>query len=415
MPLKKIYALGSNTKAMVIMDQLVCSGSSFLTTILLARYLGITAFGIYSSIILLLYLYLSISNSLIVAPFQVLLAHQPNQKNYISSLLLWQVVVSLFFIIATFGISILQITALAELQQHISTILFLITTFLLQDFLRKVFLALDKIKEALLIDVLTNTLQIALLAIAAITHRLDLSLSLWIMAATFIPSILLGLFFLKPVQPSLAELGYHAKKHIHTGKWLLLTAIVQWWANNLFVVASGLFIGIKALGALRLAQTLFGILNIFLQVYENYVLPTASRLFKESAQQLKQYLRNTTLKSLLLLLPVSIALIAFARQIFMLSGGQAYVEYAFALQGMVVLYLVIFIGYPIRMAIRVLLLNRDFFIAYIISLVFSLLAAKFLISHWGLTGVITGLIINQLLVLSYCQYILYRKKFMLWN
>jgi len=157
------------------------------------------------------------------------------------------------------------------------------------------------------------------------------------------------------------------------------------------------------------------VLNVFLQVYENYLLPAASRLFIQSSLHLKQYLRKSTLKSLILLIPVSICIIVLAKPIFRLSGGSAYVDYAFVLQGMVILYLFIFIGYPIRMAIRVMMLNREFFFAYMITLVFSLIASRFLIREMGLAGVITGLIINQLLVLTYWQFILIRKKFVLWH
>jgi O-antigen/teichoic acid export membrane protein len=114
-------------------------------------------------------------------------------------------------------------------------------------------------------------------------------------------------------------------------------------------------------------------------------------------------------------LPVVVCCIVFAKQIFFLCGGADYIEYAYALQGMSILYLIIFTGYPIRIAIRVFLLNREFFFAYCISFLFSLLSAKYLIQQWQLTGVIISLIINQLLMLGYWQMALSRKKFVLWK
>jgi len=414
-PITKIATLLKSSKIQVILDQMICSGSNFVTTILLARQLGIQEFGIYASVILVLYLFLSVSNALIVAPFQVQQAKESDQSTYISSLFIWQIIICLLFILLIFAVSIAHIHAVQSLQAYVTLIVFLIITFLLQDFFRKVFIAVGKLKEALYIDIITNFSQLIWLASSAYKHTLNLSQSLFIMAITFIPSIIAGLIYLKPVIPAFSKFINHGKQLIISGKWLLLTAMVQWWSNNFFVVASGLFISISALGALRLAQTLFGVLNVFLQVYENYLLPAASRLFIQSSLHLKQYLRKSTLKSLILLIPVSICIIVLAKPIFRLSGGSAYVDYAFVLQGMVILYLFIFIGYPIRMAIRVMMLNREFFFAYMITLVFSLIASRFLIREMGLAGVITGLIINQLLVLTYWQFILIRKKFVLWH
>ena len=56
---------------------------------------------------------------------------------------------------------------------------------------------------------------------------------------------------------------------------------------NLFIVTSGVYLGVAALGAFRLVQSLFGILNLVLQTFENYVLPQASVKYNESATKAK--------------------------------------------------------------------------------------------------------------------------------
>ena len=82
---------------------------------------------------------------------------------------------------------------------------------------------------------------------------------------------------------------------------------------------------------------------------------------------------------------------------------------------MALLYFVIFIGYPIRMSIRMMLMNRQFLIGYLISFVFSLATFQYLLSVWHLKGAILGLITNQLLMLLYWQYLLIKKDFILWK
>lgn len=410
---QNIRAWMQSEKKLVILDQLVTSGGSFITTIMLARSLGIEEFGVYSSVILLMYLLLSISSALIINPFQVLQATHQNTREYISSLFIGQLLMCSLFTAGCIPLFVFDIPFVAIIRPYLGISLMLMFTFLLQDFLRRVLLAIGQAKHSLIMDMLSNGLQIIWLLISF--GNLDLHYSLLIISTTYIPSILLGILYIRPCVPGRGVLKETFFIQFKNGKWLLLTAVLQWWAGNLFVVASGLFLGMKALGALRLAQTLFGVLNILLQVFENHVLPVASRLHKESVTQFKKYLWNTTRKSTLIMLPVSLVLVIFAPQIFKLSGGADYVEYAFALQGMAVLYVFIFAGYTSRIAIRVLLFNRDFFIGYVFSFLFSLFAARFFIQQWGLTGVITGLIINQLLLQAYWQFILIRKNVKLWK
>lgn len=403
----------SPEKTMVVADQLVTSGGSFLTTIILARQLGIAGFGMYSSIVLFLYLALSISNALIIAPFQVMQAGHKNLREYVSALLLMQVMCCTILLAAGFSLVAIKPSFLDNLLPYLVPALLLSATFLLHDFLRRVLLATGRPVQALAIDAVSFSLQLAWLM--ASSGNLSVTYALQIMYLTFLPAIALGIYFIRPVMPAIKSIRDTLRLHIAQGKWLLFTAVLQWWAGNLLVVASALFLGVKALGALRLAQTLFGVLNVLLQVFENHVLPVAARLHTESPGALKPYLWKTTRQSALLMLPVSILLVLFPRQVFMWSGGHEYVEFAFALQGMAVLYFFIFAGYASRLAIRVLLLNRDFFIGYVCSFVFSLLAARFLVMQWGIQGVIAGLIINQLLLQAYWQWILYRKNFVLWN
>ena len=71
--------------------------------------------------------------------------------------------------------------------------------------------------------------------------------------------------------------------------------------------------------------------------------------------------------------------------------------------------------YPVRMSIRMMLMNRQFLIGYLISFVFSLATFQYLLSVWHLKGAILGLITNQLLMLLYWQYLLIKKDFILWK
>ena len=93
------------------------------------------------------------------------------------------------------------------------------------------------------------------------------------------------------------------KANKEQGCWMLLKEILNLWSNSLFTVASGIFIGIEALGAFRLVQSLFGILNMVFQTFENHLLPEASRLFQTSVKESKAFLLSSFKRMACLLLP----------------------------------------------------------------------------------------------------------------
>lgn len=114
-------------------------------------------------------------------------------------------------------------------------------------------------------------------------------------------------------------------------------------------------------------------------------------------------------------IPVIVGFIIFAKPLFSLAGGSQYTPYAYIMQCMGVLYLLVFLSNPVRIAIRVLLLNKQFFTAHIFSFICSLIFAFFAVERFSVLGVIGGLVCNQLVMLVYWQYILNKKNVVLWK
>lgn len=414
-PGKIISFVTGTEKGRLLLDQVVFSATSFITTILLARQLGIDHFGLYSLIIIYLYLLLGISSSLVISPFQVLLAKYKDREEYTTAVTWLQILVTGMLL----GITLILLYSGAgrglTLTRYAPQIILLTAGFLLHDHFRRVFISLGQGRYALRIDLISGLLQLSALLLLYFIGALNLSVSLFVIGITYVPAVLLGIFLLRkscgPVQSFRAVLRLHWQQ----GRWLLLSSFLQWWANHFLVAVSGLFLGIRAMGALRLAQTLFGVLNALFQVYENYAVPRASARLEQSAAAMQSFLRRLSGQGLVFLLPVLLVTGLFPGYIFRICGGEEYTGYAYALQGMAVLYAVIIAGYPVRIAIRVLMLNRAFFMAYLLVFVFTLLASKYLVSHWELTGVMASLIINQLIILGYWQWVLARKNIILWK
>lgn len=195
---------------------------------------------------------------------------------------------------------------------------------------------------------------------------------------------------------------------------MLLSALTQWLAGNFFIVAGGWWLGAAALGALRLAQYIFGLLNVLLQALESYVIPRAAQLANSPANLLT-YLRSVLLKSLLGLLPVLLLLTLAAEPLLAHIGGNDYRAFSYVMYGLSAVYMLVVCSYPIRIILRVRLLNKHYFTGYALTTVFSLATASWLIGTWGLVGILAGLFFTQVILITYWLFVLHHNGLFVWK
>ncbi|PBQ34506.1 hypothetical protein CNR22_22900 [Sphingobacteriaceae bacterium] len=411
--MKSLKRIINSNRFLVLGDQGIYSATSFLSTLFFARLLSARDFGIYSTVILVNFLIISITNALIIQPFQVNVSSAENNRSYTSFCLAFQLLLTFLSVACLCLFS--NISFFSELRPFILYVSLLSAGFILHDFFRKSFLAQAKTKKAFLVDSLLALSQFCAIGVLYYSELTELSGVLLYTGLAYLPAIFFSLLYAEFSFFNFKNWRQHIKMHVTQGSWLFLVAVLQWGSGNLFVLMSGVLIGIEALGALRLVQSLFGVLNVMLQTFENYVLPQATRLYTHSVSDSKVYLRSVTVKGAFAFGAVLLLLCIFSTSFISLAGGSKYAEYGYLVQGMSFLYFIIFIGYPIRMSVRMLILNRSFFIGYLLSFLFSFATYNFLIQRWHLGGVLAGLILNQLLMLLYWQYQLNKNKFYLWK
>lgn len=409
--MKKIFS----KNFIVLLDQGLFSGGSFITTLLLARILSPFDFGVFSSLLLFNYALISGLNALVIQPFQVSLSKKNDRRSYVFfTFVLQQILLLLVLLVLTF-ISTFKFEFLNDFSKITFYILLYFFGFINHDYFRKIFLAKGEVSKAALLDFITVLIQVVLLLILWQNGNKKFENVIEYLSFSYLPGIVLSLILISKKTPSIIQLKDYVIDHFHQGKWLLLTSITQWWSSNLFVVSSGVFLGVTTLGAFRLVQSLFGILNLVLQTFENFVLPETSRRYSISVDSAKKYLRGITIKSSVLFGSMLFFLFIFSDFVISLVGGEKYLPFSYIVKGMSVLYLFIFIGYPVRISIRILILNRVFFIGYLLSFIFSLLSFNYLLGHFGVNGAILGLIFSQIITLIYWQFILVKHKFILWK
>lgn len=398
-----------NKKLMVLLDQAVFSGSSFVFVLLLARILDIDHFGLYSGHVLALYALVSMVGAFVIQPFQVLMGKEQKLRPYTTFAFWFQLIVIALIELLALGFHILfpQFYPLAFLC--------FAAGFIFHDFSRRILLALDRPSAAFILDLINSILSLLALSLFYTNSSEGLGALYVLLGMANGFSIAVLMYILKPFGLDRNRLNRFLTYHIKEGKWFFLTAVSQWWSGNLFVVASGVYLGAAALGALRLAQSLLGVLNLFLQSFENYVLPQTSLRVHTAPHEAVTYATGLSRKLGFVFIPIILFIFVFASAIMALAGGPAYVPYAYALQGMSILYLLVYLSQSSRLLIRAFLLNRHFFYGYLISLGFALGFAHYFLSTFGLIGAIVGLGISQIILIVYWSFVLHKNNILVWK
>lgn len=406
-----LLKIAQSEKTLVLTDQLLFSGSSFLVTLFFAHFLAVPDFGVYASVMLGVLLLINLCNALVIQPFQVASRQFKAASDYVGFLLLVQCILLVVLSLLAYFVLLL----LGKMNEVLLPLLLMGASLLLYDFFRKYLLGRAQLHLALFLDASMSLAQLGTLSYLLVTAQRDLTTVFLAIGVANSVALMAFWFTLAPrIFPQKNWRTYWAY-HRKEGSWLSLVALVQFGSSNFFVISLGVLINLEALSSFRLIQTLFGVLSILFQTIENYIIPKAATLYTISPTNSLRYIKNISVQSMPFIGVVLLILFFFSTTIMELIGGSNYTAYSYLIKGMCLLYFIILVGYPIRICVRMLVMNKAFFTGHFISLLFSLLAVRFLLEHWQVNGVIIGLIANQLLMLLFWNYKLNQKGVYLWK
>ncbi|MFN0187827.1 MAG: lipopolysaccharide biosynthesis protein [Bacteroidia bacterium] len=390
--------------AVIYADQALVSGLNFLSSVLIARYLGLEGFGVYSIAWLGVMIASSINQPFIILPMQTLSGKKTDsdQKDYLQALVFKQLIFAALMGILAFLV-VIVISYLMDQWKVQSIILafpLAVFAFLLQDFFRRYFFVIGKPYKSLLIDAIAyGGVLIAAFAIHFV-RSIDAQFILLITAVFFLYASLVGLLSLDQLRFNPKNIKATILEHWDFSKWLTVTALLQWFSGNLFIIAAGAILGPVAVGVTRMAQNIVGITHVLFLAMENIIPMRASQHQRDGGnEEMFRYLWKFALQMGTVTLTLLTGLAIFSKQIILMFYGAEFVIYQHILIGFCALYVIIFIGYPLRYAIRTLENTRLIFISFVVSSVFSVLSAYPIIKEFGLNGVLIGLGATQLITL----------------
>lgn len=402
-PLTKNFL--KNSTLLVYADQLIVSGLSFISGVTLARLLGVQGFGVYSIAWLGVLIASSINQPFIISPMLTLSAKKDvNEKHHYLQAIVFK---QLFFAALMGFIAFVAVIVMSFILQDwkVDSIILAfplaVFSFLLQDFFRRYFFIIKRQHIALIIDIIAYGGVLISAFCIHFFRDMDAQFVLLLTALFFLYASLVALFCLPQLKFSLENIRSAVKEHWNFSKWLTATALLQWFSGNLFIIAAGAILGPVAVGATRMAQNIVGVTHVLFLAMENIIPSRAANAQRIGGnEKMFKYLWKFTLQMGMITLTILALISIFSSQIIEICYGATYLEYKNMLIGFCLLYVIVFLGYPLRYAIRTMENTKLIFMSFIVSSAFSLFCAYPVIKSFGLYGVVAGLMITQLITLG---------------
>jgi len=403
----KSLLIGNKDKLLILADQLQVSGSNFLMGILIARFLGISIFGVYGICYMGFYFCISIQQAFFTIPMFSLGPQKDKNvlQEYLSSLFFMNLIFT--FSLAFCCYLILQfysfnpVWQLKELSLIISIQLALMLTY---DFVRRYFLVKSRIVLVFIFDFISYFLPLFLFLFSNLIVIKLTSVFYTISGLLFI-SIFSALFFIKLKRPSISLYRNVFIEHFIYSKWLLGRAFLSWFSGNFFLIAGAQLLGPVALGAIRMGQNINGIVNVVLLSFENRTPISAAKIFSENGlSALNLYLKNVGIKAFSFCFINGLLVIIFSDFIVEKLYGKEFLDYSYILIWYGVFNLFMSISMVYRFALLTLKNTSHVFIANVLSAILGFVFAYPMINLWGIYGLLVGLLLSQIIVTAWLMF-----------
>ncbi len=382
-------------------DQVLISGTNFVTTVLLARALAPDDFGDFVLVYLVLLFVNSIQLGLITQPHNVLGARcrGENYVIYTATTAISQFglafVASLLGLVAWLG-AWWSGSSVAPVLLALPLVIF---TWQMQEFARRVLYTERRVAAAFLGDVVSYGGQalsiVALLRLQALTG----ASALYAMGATFALGAVLGGWRIRDSLKGRFDTSV-LRQNWDFGKWLAGGEILSTWlSGELFVVLGAAALGTVAAGILRVVNTVFGPTRIVTYV-ANTVLPIG--LSRTLADKGEKALHRQFRSACLIVMPVigvyCLVAVVFAGQLLWLFYGDKYVDAAPVLRLFALYIFVNYMGVVLSTALKAKQLTFGIFISRLTTCLVTIPIGALMIVTIGIYGAVLGMMLNSLLL-----------------
>ena len=222
----------------IFIDQMVVSAGNFLLSIIILRFLGLEAFGIFSFYWLFLLLINGLQTSYIISP---MLTNAPKQNhstvNYfyggvlIQQLIFTLLISSIIFITLKF---LSNFSSIYQTEDNYLQFSLIVIATQFHQFLRRLLFSKNLSFRALLGDFVTYFLLIISLLYLNFLEQFILTNVWWLFFYTFLLGCIINLSIIFTLDYKFKNSYEAIKENWIIGKWLLVTSLSQWFSGNLW-------------------------------------------------------------------------------------------------------------------------------------------------------------------------------------
>ncbi len=400
-PRKKRRLPGSPGARLTLVDQAMVSGSNFLNTVILVRALGLSGFGDFSMLWLVVVFFLGLQRALLGQPLMTFVPKQDEQQraSYMASVLRLAGIFSVLVALATaagFGVfTILWSTT--GIEGSLPALLLLVVSKQAHEFLRSACFSTGQRDRAFWNDVVAYPGQPLVLAALWLSGSLTLVSALWVIGGFCALGCLPGLRHYAGRTAAPEPLGRTAQKHWTFSRWISFMVVIQWFGSNSYLVAAAALLGTSAVGALKAAHTVIGVLHLVFLTMENVVPVNAAKFLAQAGRpQMTAYLKRIGGLGFAGTGIITILLVAFPH--FLLStlySGVVTDEMVIAMRGLAVMYLFAYAISLLNICFRTIERTRVVFLTYLTSTLVAVCLAETVVARFGFEGAVFGMLGQQ--------------------
>jgi len=399
-PTPSRWLVFASTRGLALVDQAVVSGTSFLTTVMIARWALPNELGIYAMAISLLVSWVAVQETLVLLPYTVH-RHRPQAPpmeqagSYLALSGLLSVLAMVIFSLTALGLS----TAAAPHSLAVAILILgaAVPFASLREFGRRFAFADLRVLPSLMLVLATSALQLSGLALLGHTGRLSAATACaTIGVANAVPSVVWLYLYLSRgnFASRQDQLRNTISRSWRFGKWLLATRIAEALRTQAAYWLLALVIGTAATGAYAASLSIVSFVNPIIMGFFNILLPQASLALAEGGGS---RLRRETVRDALMLgvaMALFCLLVAFGgeRAMQLVFHGPHYEGQGHTLLALALALLASALGMPAANALATIERSHAIFWASLIATVVTVAIASLLILNWGLVGAAYGLL-----------------------
>lgn len=290
--------LMKSPRTLALVDQVVVSGSNFLTVLALGRLLPEESFGTFSLAMMACLFLANLHRAVLTQPMNVLGASETKQQlsKRLAGVLKFHMLAAPMAAVVLATVAAFFFPSAAVLVASIAYL----SSYGLQEVIRRYWYTRGEIAKALANDLISYAGQLLLIAVLWLTNHITVWAAFAAMAATSFLAFAFGLYQLENLPREEATSPQQLmSQHWPMARWLALTVLAVWGAGQVypFLMAP---LGPIAIASFAACRNLLNVTGLIVQTVGNYLPARGAALLREHGTiAFRRHVLETCLKALL--------------------------------------------------------------------------------------------------------------------